>query len=150
MTQFSTITTEIVYPDSNDDINLEIYEWFLVWYSREGVPAYWLFCDWEVRNEVETNPINLTDEERISSLINRENRIVTLTAEDLKRDEMLAFTDAQISKNMWRAFRKDSVNFEAGGVEKIAVLSSDIVYVQSKQRFNVTLQVQRYQKALAK
>jgi hypothetical protein len=150
MTQFSTILTEIVYPDSHTDIDLEVYEWFLVWYSREGVPAYWLFCDWEVRNEVRTNPINIKDTERITSLINSETRIITLTAEDIKRDELEAFKALQVSKNVWRAYRKDSTNFEAGGQEKLAILDNPIIHKQSEQRFNVTIRVQRYEPALAK
>lgn len=150
MTQFASIITEIVTPDSDSDINLELYEWYLVWSSREGTPCSWLFTDWEAKNAVDATPINITDSNYITSLINTEDRIITLTAEDITFDELEAFQDLQISKNVWRAYRKDSTNFEAGGVEKLAIISSEIIHVQSKQRFDVTIQVQRFEKTLPK
>ena len=141
---------EVITPDSEDDITFEKYEFMLTWFSRKGTPVSWLFCDWENINKTKTNPINIDNEDEIKSLIDSESRIVTLTAEDITREQLDSFLELKVNKTVNRIYRDDSVLYEPDGNEKLAILDSSYKYIQSEQRFKIEIEVERVELALEK
>lgn len=131
---------KVEIPDSYTDAALAEYEWLLEWYSESGTPAYYLFTDWENKDQVKTTPIN-TDCSDIRSLINSEDRNVLLIAEDVAKENIDGFRSLQRSKNVARL----SID---GSRERVAIKDSSITYIQSKQRYVIELNVQRKQSDL--
>jgi len=131
---------KVIAPPSYLDSNLEEYEWLLEWYNRYGTPTYYLFKDWNAEDIVETNPINV-DTDDIKSLITSQERNVSLIAEDIKRADLIAFKHLQVAKNVSR------ISLD-GARERIAIKSSSITYINSKQRYSIELMVQRRQEPL--
>lgn len=141
---------QVVYPESHTDISMEEYEWMLIWFTRKGVPTSWLFYDWKNLQDVKNTIINVKDSENIRSISNSEDRIIELTAEDITRDQKNAFQDLLVSKNVFRLYRTDSILYEQSGRERVGVLSGKIEWINSKQRFKITIQIQRYEMPLAR
>lgn len=133
---------KIQSPDSESNIAFEEYEFMLGWYNREGSPVQWLFEDWENRQRVRSTPNNLKDSLRIGSLVSNEDLTKTFTAEDLTRDQKNLFESLLVAETVYRIFRTDSELYEAGGFQKVAILSGEIRFIQSKQRFTLTIQIQ--------
>ncbi len=134
---------EIITPESEADINKELYEYCLCWFNRYGAPVQYMFTDWEANNRVSTTPINNTDPDKISSLIDDEVRNITLTAENIDRSMLENFKDLIKSPVIFRVYRIDSVNYEAGGFERLALVDNSIQFTNSKQRFNVEITLKR-------
>lgn len=143
MASINEIICELIRPDSDTNIEYELYEYLLTWKDKTGVQIQWLFTDWTSRKETEREPINLSDPDKIQSLISDSSRVVELVAEDIKRDEREAFEALFDSKKCFRLYRNDSTYFEQGSYERLAVLNNSMVWINSKQRFRVTIQVQR-------
>jgi len=143
----SSKIVKVIYPESGDDINKEAYEWLLQWYSRTGTVCNYMFYDWTTQESVEAIPINISTDD-ISSIISSQERIISLVAEDVRKEDLQAFRDLLISRNCARVFRADSVIYEAGGHENVAILSGAITYVNSKQRYRIDIKVQQRQQEL--
>ena len=148
MAQLDSIIYRIETPDSETNIAFEEYEYMLGWYNREGAPVQWLFTDWENRQRVKTTPTNIKSVDNIQSLINSEGLIKKFTVDDITRDQKELFETLIVAKTVYRIFRTDSILYEAGGFEKVAILSGEIRSDQSKQRFTLGLQIQLTESAL--
>lgn len=135
-------TYKIETPDSETSIAYEEYEFMLGWYNREGSPLQWLFLDWENRQRVRSTPINLKSVDNITTMVSSESLVRNLTAEDITRDQRGLFESLLVAKTVYRIFRTDSILYEAGSFQKIAILSGEIRFIQSKQRFIIDIQIQ--------
>lgn len=140
MAQVDTRIIKVIIPNSYINPIYEEYEWLLEWYNKEGTPTYYMFFDWQAEDTVENTPINISTDD-IQSLINAQERNIVLVAEDIKRTDLGAFQSLQVSKNCAR-IGKD------GSRERVAIKSSSIRWVNSKQRYTIELQVQRRQEDL--
>ena len=129
-------------PESSSNIIFEEYEFLLTWYNREGVQAQWMFYDWRNQIRVSANPVNITDKDRISSLIEAEDRSLELVAEDITREEGILFESLFVAKTVFRVFRNDSQLYEAGGYQRYGILNSSRMWDNSKQRFTVNIVLQ--------
>jgi len=142
MAELDSKIYKIETPDSETNIAFEEYEYMLGWYNREGAPGQWLFEDWENRQRIRSSVTNVEDSDKIKTMVSSESLIKTLTAEDISRDERELFESLLVSPTVYRIFRNDSLMFEAGGFQKVAILSGEIRWIQSKQRFVVELKIQ--------
>lgn len=137
MALVDTKIIKVVVPNSYINSIYEEYEWLLEWYNKEGTPTYYMFFDWEAEDITETTPINVASDE-IQSLINAQERNITIVAEDVKREDLAAFQSLQVAKNVARIYKD-------GTRERVAIKSSSISYVNSKQRYRIELKIQRRQ-----
>jgi len=145
----ATKILEIIRPQSESNIVYEEYEWLLAWFSREGSLVYWMFKDWRQSTQSDVDVQNVTDKDLISNTINSEERVVELVAEDITRDQLQAFQDLKTSKNVYRIHRDDSVLYD-DSYEKLALLNNAFEIRNRNQRFTVSLQIQRYELAIAR
>lgn len=137
MALVDTKIIKVIIPNSYTNSVYEEYEWLLEWYNKEGTPTYYMFFDWEAEDITETTPINISTDD-IQSLINAQERNVTIVAEDVKREDLAAFQSLQVAKNVARIYKN-------GSRERVAIKSSSISYVNSKQRYRIELKIQRRQ-----
>lgn len=140
MALLDSIIGKVVRPKSVTNPAFAEYEWLLEWYSTQGTPAQYMFTDWNTSERVDTNPINLETTE-IKSIISNKQILVTLVAEDVKREDLPAFQSLGVSKNVARVSPD-------GTRERVAIRDSAIEWINSKQRFQIQITVQRKQPAL--
>lgn len=138
----------IITPESDSNIIFEEYEFLLNWYNRQGCQVQWMFTDWENRQRVSNTPVNVEDEDRISTLPQSEMRTIKLVAEDITRQEVILFESLMVAKIVYRVFRIDSQMYEAGGVQRYAIINPRITRIQSKQRFRVDVELQEIEPTL--
>lgn len=143
MAEITTKIVELIRPDSDTLIDYELYEYLLMWKDKSGVFVQWLFTDWQLKKSTEREPINISDPDKIQSLINDSTTVIQLVAEDIKRDEREMFEALFDSKKCFRLYRNDSENYTAGGYERLAILSNSMEWINSKQRFVVNVTVQK-------
>lgn len=137
MALLDTKLIQVIIPDSAIDSTKFEYEWLLEWYNTNGTPTYYMFTDWSNADLTQATPINLATDD-IRSLINSQERNVTIVAEDIQRLDLPAFQSLAVSKNVARIMND-------GERERVAIKSSDITWINSKQRFRIELKIQRRQ-----
>jgi hypothetical protein len=143
MAQLNSKTYAVTTPDSDTNIAFEEYEYMLCWYNRAGSPVQWLFEDWDNKQRVRTSQTNIKDADKITNIVSSEIDTVTLTAEDITRDQRQLFNSIFVAKTIYRVYRIDSILYEAGGFEKVAILDGGINWIQSKQRFQIDLVIRK-------
>lgn len=148
MAELDTIRHELIRSDSDINIAYEEYEYMLGWYNKYGSPVQWLFKDWENNYRVQASQFNIEDSDTIRGSVNSESNEINLVAEDITRQERLMFESLFISRTVYRLFRPDSQIFQAGGFERLAVVSGGIRWIQSKQRFQINATVKKAQSTL--
>jgi hypothetical protein len=80
---------EVVTPKSLSNSAYADYEFLLRWVGRDGSDYQYMFYDAEIDNRIDTDPINTESTTNIQSLISRNGRKITLTANDLSRSDLL-------------------------------------------------------------
>jgi hypothetical protein len=140
MAIIATKIIKVEIPKSYADSRYEDYEWYLEWYNKFGTPCYYMFYDWTCEELVETTHINVKSDE-IKTLINSQERNISVVAEDVRKCDVPAFKSLTTAKNVARLFKD-------GTRERLAINSSAITCVNSKQRYNIELTLQRRQEPL--
>lgn len=120
-------------PDSYNDSAFEEYEFMLSWYNGQGSPVQWLFHDWENTSRIRTNPVNISDQDKIQSIPESERNIITLVAEDIDRSDLQMFRSLFKAKTVYRVFTSSS----GKGYDRLAMVDNSIEWVQSKQRYRI-------------
>jgi len=137
-----SITYKLIYPKSYTDANFERFEFMFGWVGRCGELYQWLFENWIEVTNTEVIPINEAMSENTRSLIFDELINITLTAENINRNELDVFKDAKVSQTCIRIYKN-------GTVQKLAVVSQSTENLQNN-RFNFSITVQLPRNALAK
>lgn len=133
MALLATKTCKYIRPDSVDNSSAEAYEYFLVWISPDGGVYCWLFEDFELRKDIDSDLIN-TKSDNISKLYRNANREITLIAEDLTENEFDTLSDITRSLVV-RRYYKD------GTFDPLAILTDRIRKPKSQFRYNLEIQV---------
>lgn len=133
MALLATKTCKYIRPDSVDNPSAEAYEYFLVWISPDGGVYCWLFEDFELRKDIDSDLIN-TKSDNISKLYRNANREITLIAEDLTENEFDTLSDITRALVV-RRYYKD------GTYDPLAILTDRIRKPKSQFRYNLEIQV---------
>lgn len=130
-------------PDSGSDSNYQNYEYMVAWYGSKGGFYTYLFTDWEQSKEVNTEVLNISDPDKIESLIKAEENTITVTAEDISRNDLIILFSVFKAKKVARLYKD-------GTYENIAVKSNSKIYKQTDGRYNVEIDFVEYEKPLPK
>lgn len=133
MALLATKTCKYIRPDSVDNASAEAYEYFLVWISPDGGVYCWLFEDFELRKDIDSDLIN-TKSDNISKLYRNANREINLIAEDLTENEFDTLSDITRALVV-RRYYKD------GTYDPLAILTDRIRKSKSQFRYNLEIQV---------
>lgn len=133
MALLATKTCKYIRPDSVDNSAAEAYEYFLVWKNPDGGIYCWLFEDFELRKDIDSDLIN-TKSDNISKLYRNANRQITLIAEDLTENEFDTLSDITRALVV-RRYYKD------GTSDPLAILTDRIRKPKSQFRYNLEIQV---------
>jgi hypothetical protein len=133
MALLSTKTCKYIRPDSVDDPNAELYEYFLVWLSPDGGVYCWLFEDFELKKDINSEIINT--KENITKLYKNANRSVGVVAEDLTENEFDTLSDITRAIVV-RRYYKD------GTFDRLAIVTDRIIKPKSQFRYNLELEVE--------
>jgi hypothetical protein len=79
---------EIVRPKSLTDSVYEDYEYLIRWIGRDGADYIFMFYDAEIEHKINSEIINQQDSDKIEALIENEGREITLTADDLTKNDL--------------------------------------------------------------
>jgi hypothetical protein len=130
-------------PGSYFESKEEEHEFYLNWFGRDGSPYQHLFFDWTTDTKTESEPINVQDEDELRSSIKSELSTITLTAENVPKEEFAILNSCKVSKNVFRIFPDNRS-------ERYAVLSNTYKYDKNKAKYNVTIQLRAVQQPLVK
>ncbi len=130
-------------PVSESDSNYEEFEFMLGWYGRDGSFYSYLFTDWEESQDVDARVLNISDPDKLSSIILAEERAVRLVAEDLTLNDLKIISSIFIAKNIIRIFKDETT-------ERIGIAGNSQTFKQTDGRYNLTFDVLQYEKALPK
>lgn len=131
---FQSKIYQVVEPKSEVDSNYEVYEYLLCWYGRNGGFYQFMFTDRETQVRVNSEVINERSESEIRSLIKSEVRMVSLSAEDLTKNEIQILGSLLSSSRIIR-LKKD------GTFEYVAIESNSYKYRESGGRYNLSFDI---------
>ena len=134
---------EIVRPNSVDNEAYAEYEYLLRWVGRDGADYQYLFYDAEFDERVRTEVINEKSSTRIESLIDSEERTITLTANDLSENDLKVMSSMLMNKYVTR-IKLD------GTTERYGVESNSFNYRKSDLRYDLSFDIIQYSRALWK
>ncbi len=115
----------------------------LAWYGRDGSFYQYLFTDWRNRYKVNARALNLTEEDKISNIIQSEERQVRLTVENLTLNDELVLRSILVSKLIIRLFKD-------GTWERLGLNGDSQTFQQSDGRYNLQFNVLLFQIPLPK
>lgn len=81
-------TYKLIRPKSLNDSNYEQFEYLIRWIGRDGAEYIYMFYDAVLQNSVRNQIINSEDEDLIESLPEKEERSLTVTANDLSLNDL--------------------------------------------------------------
>ena len=122
---------EIVRPKSLTNPELAAYEYVIRWVGRDGSDYLYMFYDAVLQNKVSNTVINPEDCDRIESLIDSESRSVTLTANDLSRNDLDVMGQMFANKFVQR------LNLD-GTIERYAPDANSYTKKESDGRYDVS------------
>lgn len=128
-------TFELVRPLSLVDENYAEYEYLIRWVGRDGAEYEWMFYDAEIQHKITGNVINQEDDNMIESLIQAEERMISLTAEDLSKNDLSIIGQLFANKFVQR-IKKD------GAVERYAPDRNSYKYRLLSGRYKVEFTLQ--------
>ena len=128
---------ELVRPNSVTDPTYADSEYLIRWIGRNGADYVFMFYDAELAQGVKASVINERSSTRIESLIDSENRRVTLTADDLSKNDLEIIAGMFINKYVSR-IRLD------GTIERYAVDSNSFKYTLSELRYSLSFDIINY------
>jgi len=130
-------------PKSLDDSNYEEFEYLLAWYGRDGSYHQYMFYDREESNNINTQILNIQDEDNIQSLIESEDRIITLTAENINYTDYQAMLSILVAPKIIRVYTD-------GTTERVSIISKSTSIRKTDIKFNIEFDITLYEKPLAK
>lgn len=134
---------EIIRPRSLDDPTYESYEYLIRWIGEDGSDYLYMFYDAELRTRVNTEPINQKNQDNIESLVSKEERTITLTAENVSQNDLEVI--GQMFKNKFvTRLKKD------GTTERYATDSNSYRYRLIELRYNIEFTLILYEKPVWK
>ena len=124
---------QYIRPDSSTNPDAESYEYFLVWIGVDGGVYCWLFEDFTLKKDINSEIVN-TKSENITKLYRNAERSIQVTAEDLTENEF--DTIANITRALVvRRYYKD------GTFNNLAIITDSIEKPKSQFRFNIELEI---------
>ena len=124
---------QYIRPDSSTNPDAESYEYFLVWIGVDGGVYCWLFEDFTLKKDINSEIVN-TKSENITKLYRNAERSIQVTAEDLTENEF--DTIANITRALVvRRYYKD------GTFNNLAIMTDSIDKPKSQFRYNLELEV---------
>lgn len=134
-------TYKLVRPNSSDDSGYEDFEFLLAWYSKTGQYINYLFTDWENEQENENVILNRLNVDKMQSVHSSEYRRVTLTFENVTRNDLLIYSSVLQAKKAVRVFKD-------GTFQRVGINSTSLSYRQTDGRYNFEISVELYEKDL--
>ena len=101
-------TFEIVRPKSLQDSAYEEFEYLIRWIGRDGADYQYLFYDAEFRRRTRNNIVNRESSTKIQSLISREEREITLMADDLSYNDLQVLLQMLSNNFVTRIFKDET------------------------------------------
>ncbi len=142
MTQITSKIFEFVRPDSSDNNDAELYEYYLVWLGVDGGVYAWLFEDFELKQSVNGQVVN-TKSDNITKLFRNANNSVSLIAEDLNENEFDTISKI-VRALVVRRYYKD------GTFDNLAIKTEEIIKPKSQFRYNLVLEVEAIEDKIMK
>lgn len=121
---------EVITPRSATAPELAEYEYLICWYGRDGGFHQYLFYNAVLSNSVRGEVVNSEDENMLSSLVQAETRTVSLTAEDLSRNDLEVIGGIFQNKYVVRLFKD-------GTMERMAPMSNSFKRNLTDGRYNI-------------
>lgn len=128
---------EIVTPKSESDSNYEDHEFLLCWFGRNGAFYQYMFYDLETEVRVSGEVVNDRDKDEILTIINSEQRDITLYVEDVSKNDFEVITSLLSTEKIIR-LKKDST------YERMAIVPGTYSYMLSDARYNLRFDVRRW------
>lgn len=133
MALIATKTCEYIRPDSVDNSDAEAYEYYLVWLSTDGGVYNWLFEDFTLKKDIDSDVVN-TKSNNITKLYKSVSRSVEIIAEDLTENEFDTIS------NITRALVVQR-HFKDGTFVNLAIETDKVEKPKSQFRFDLPLEV---------
>lgn len=143
MATFEDKIIKLETPQSVNDPNYEEYEYMLAWYGRDGSYYNYLFTDWNNNYNVNAEPLNIQDVDKLSNIIASEQRQVRLSAEDLTLNDLLIIRSVTVAKKIIRVYKD-------GSTERVGVSGNSKTFRQTDGRYNFQFNIEQYELALPK
>lgn len=102
-------TFEIIRPKSLEDSNYEDYEYLIRWIGRDGSDYLLMFYDIEIQRRTRNEIINSESSTNIEALISKEEKAITLFADDLTKNDLTAVLQIFGNKFVTRLKKDDSI-----------------------------------------
>lgn len=126
---------ELIRPQSLTDANYAEFEYLLRWVGRDDAEYELMFLDAEIEQKISSEVINQEDPDRVESLIDREEKIITLSADDLSLND-LKIVGQMLSNEFIQRLKKD------GTTEQFAPTQNSFNYRLKAGRYKITFDVQ--------
>ena len=134
MALIASKTCEYIIPDSVDNSDAEAYEYYLVWLGVDGAVYNWLFEDFTLKKDIDSDVVN-TKSENITKLYKNANRSVEIIAEDLTENEFDTISDITRALVVRRYFKD-------GTFSNLAINTSKIEKPKSQFRYDIELEIE--------
>lgn len=99
---------ELVRPKSLNNADYEAYEYLLRWIGTVGEDYLYMFYDAEIQNTIENDIINSLDPLTIEALVTKEGRTITLTADDLSKNDLVIIGQMLSNKYVTRLLKNNT------------------------------------------
>lgn len=139
----TSYTYKYIRPKSVGDTNYEDFEYLLAWYGRNGAFHQYMFTDYKQQNNIDSQPINLDDGDKIKSLVQNEERKITLTAENLTYNDFIAMGSICVAPEIIRVYKTGGTLATATGnsFERVAIDSNSWEIRKTDLRYNLTFNI---------
>jgi len=121
---------EVIRPKSLQDSNYAEYEYCIRWIGRDGSDYLYMFYDAEFETQIKNNVINQESSTRIESLIDSEQRNVTLKVDNLSKNDLTVIGQMFSNKYVTRLLKN-------GSTERYAPESKSYKYRLMDLRYSV-------------
>lgn len=99
---------KIIRPKSLQDSSFEAYEYLIRWIGRDGSDYLFMFYDAEIQRRTRSEIINSESSTLIESIVSKEEKSITLFADDLSKSDLEVILQLFGNKFVTRIFKDES------------------------------------------
>lgn len=132
---------KVIEPKSFTNPDYADHEFLLAWYNRNGAYNQYMFTDWTINNNTDSDILNLKDKNNLENIPSNEERQIKLYAEDLSYNDLQVMLGIKTAKKVTRIYKD-------GTYEYIGIDNNSFTYKQSDARYNFEFNIILYQRAL--
>lgn len=119
---------ELIRPKSLTDSAYEDFEYVIRWIGRDGSDYLYIFYDAAIQYQVRNEVVNSESESNIEALISSESRKITLTANDLTKNDLIVIGELLVNKYVQRLLRDGSYERYAPDANSFRYRLMDLTY----------------------